>query len=30
VWNEEKGADPYQNAKRWVKENPDKVKEWTK
>lgn len=30
VWNEEKGADPYQNAKRWVKENPDRVKEWTK
>ena len=29
VWNEEKGADPYENAKRWVHENPDKVKKWT-
>jgi len=28
VWNEEKGADPYENAKRWVRENPDKVKTW--
>lgn len=28
VWNEEKGADPYENAKRWVKENPDKVNKW--
>lgn len=29
IWNEDKGADPYENAKRWVKENPDKVKCWT-
>ncbi len=28
MWNQEKGADPYKNAKRWVKENPDKVKKW--
>jgi len=28
VWNAEKDADPYENAKRWVKENPDKVKKW--
>jgi glycine betaine/proline transport system substrate-binding protein len=28
VWNEEKGADPYENAKRWIKENPDKVNKW--
>lgn len=28
VWNEEKGADPYENAKRWVKENPTKVNTW--
>lgn len=28
VWNEERGADPYENAKRWVKENQDKVKAW--
>lgn len=28
VWNEEKGADPYENAKRWVHEHPDKVKQW--
>ena len=30
VWNEDKGADPYLNAKRWVQQNPDKVKAWTK
>lgn len=28
VWNEENGADPYESAKRWVKENPDKVNKW--
>lgn len=28
VWNEEKKADPYQNAKRWIKENQDKVAQW--
>lgn len=28
VWNTEKGASPYKNAQRWVKENPDKVKKW--
>lgn len=28
VWNEEKGADPYENAKRWVAENPTKVNKW--
>lgn len=28
-WNQEAGADPYQNAKRWVQENPDKVMTWT-
>jgi len=28
VWNEEEGADPYENAKRWINENPEKVAEW--
>ena len=28
VWNQEDGADPYENAKRWVKENQDKVQSW--
>jgi len=28
-WNAE-GADPYDSAKRWVNENPDKVAEWLK
>ncbi|MGD2082441.1 MAG: glycine betaine ABC transporter substrate-binding protein [Chromatiales bacterium] len=28
VWNQEKGADPYENAKRWVRENPERVNEW--
>ncbi|RKZ41539.1 MAG: glycine/betaine ABC transporter substrate-binding protein [Gammaproteobacteria bacterium] len=28
IWNEEKNADPYQNAKRWVEENRDKVEKW--
>jgi glycine betaine/proline transport system substrate-binding protein len=26
-WNAE-GADPYDSAKRWIKENPDRVEEW--
>ena len=26
-WNAE-GADPYESAKRWIKENPGKVQEW--
>ena len=26
-WNAD-GADPYDSAKRWIKENPEKVKEW--
>lgn len=30
VWNEEKGADPMENARRWVKENPTKVNSWKK
>lgn len=29
VWNQEKGADPYKNAQRWVKEHPALVKQWT-
>jgi glycine betaine/proline transport system substrate-binding protein len=28
VWNEEKGAKTADTAARWVKENPEKVKEW--
>ncbi|SMB87661.1 glycine betaine/proline transport system substrate-binding protein [Desulfonispora thiosulfatigenes DSM 11270] len=28
IWNEEEGADPYKNAKRWVEENEDKVSSW--
>lgn len=28
VRNQEKGADPYQNAKRWVAENSKKVQAW--
>lgn len=28
VWNQEKGTKPYDNAKRWVKENADVVKAW--
>lgn len=28
VWNSEKEADPYENAKRWVKENREKVDKW--
>lgn len=29
-WNSADGADPYKNAKKWVKENPDKVNAWLK
>jgi glycine betaine/proline transport system substrate-binding protein len=29
VWNQEEGADPYVNARRWISEHPDKVAEWT-
>jgi len=28
VWNQEKEASPYENAKKWVEENPEKVKAW--
>ncbi|MFD2114022.1 glycine betaine ABC transporter substrate-binding protein [Thiorhodococcus fuscus] len=28
VWNQEKHADPYANAQRWVKENADTVSSW--
>lgn len=28
-WNAE-GGDPYDSAKRWIKENPDRVNEWIK
>lgn len=28
VWNSEEGASPYENAKRWVEENDDKVQAW--
>jgi glycine betaine/proline transport system substrate-binding protein len=27
-WNTQDGADPYENAKRYIKENPDVVKKW--
>jgi len=27
--NRHKGADPYENAKQWVADHPDRVKEWT-
>jgi glycine betaine/proline transport system substrate-binding protein len=30
VWNQEEGSDPYDNAKRWIEENEDKVNEWIK
>jgi len=26
-WNAD-GADSYESAKRWIKENPDRVNEW--
>ncbi|QTA86956.1 glycine betaine ABC transporter substrate-binding protein [Desulfonema magnum] len=29
-WNTEKGADPYENAKKWIRENADKVDAWLK
>lgn len=29
VWNQKKGASPYKNAQRWVKEHPELVKQWT-
>jgi glycine betaine/proline transport system substrate-binding protein len=28
VWNQEEGADPYENAKRFIQENPDLVQQW--
>lgn len=28
VWNREDGADPAETARRWIKENPDKVAAW--
>jgi len=28
IWNQEKDSSPYQNAKRWINENPDQVKRW--
>ncbi|HKK05791.1 MAG TPA: glycine betaine ABC transporter substrate-binding protein [Gammaproteobacteria bacterium] len=28
-WNEKPNSDPYQNAKRWVKEHPKLVESWT-
>jgi glycine betaine/proline transport system substrate-binding protein len=28
VWNREEGAKPYENAKRWINENPEKVQSW--
>lgn len=28
VWNQEDGADPYENAKRWVSENQATVHQW--
>jgi len=28
IWNEEEKSDPYENAKRWVDENRDRVKNW--
>jgi len=30
VWNQEEGASPYENAKRWIEENKDTVDEWLK
>lgn len=27
-WNQEQGADPYENAKRFIREYPDTVKKW--
>lgn len=28
LMNEEAGSDPYENAKKWIEENEDRVKEW--
>ncbi len=28
VWNREEGAKPYESAKRWINENPEKVQQW--
>lgn len=28
LWNVENYADPYKTAQRWLKENPDRVKQW--
>lgn len=28
VWNQEKEASPYENAVKWVNENPEKVNQW--
>lgn len=30
VWNQEPDADPAVSARRWLRENPDRVKEWLK
>ena len=30
AWNQEEGADPYENAKRFIKEYPDQVDSWLK
>lgn len=30
AWNQEKGADPYENAKRFIKENKEQVDSWLK
>jgi glycine betaine/proline transport system substrate-binding protein len=30
VWNSEDGANPYENAKRWIEQNEAKVQEWLK
>lgn len=30
AWNQQKGADPYENAKRFIKEYPDLVASWLK
>jgi glycine betaine/proline transport system substrate-binding protein len=29
VWNQKEGADPYENAKRWIAINPGRVAQWT-
>ena len=30
AWNQKKGADPYENAKRFIKENKAQVDSWLK